>query len=66
MWYVILEHEDKNARCEGRANMETSDSNNEDIHLYSRSMFCFHVQRTHHNLHIFVSFDVENNVETLT
>ena len=44
--------------------METSDSNNEDIHSYSRSMFYFHVQKTHHNLHIFVSFDVENNVET--
>ena len=29
MWYVILEHEDK-----GRANMETSDSNNEDGHSY--------------------------------
>ena len=29
MWYVILEHDDK-----GRANMETSDSNNEDVHSY--------------------------------
>ena len=29
MWYVILEHEDK-----GRANMETSDSNNEDVHSH--------------------------------
>ena len=29
MCYVILEHEDK-----GRAKMETSDSNNEDVHSY--------------------------------
>ena len=29
MCYVILEHEDK-----GRANMETSDSNKEDVHSY--------------------------------
>ena len=29
MWYVILEHDDK-----GRANMENSDSNNEDVHSY--------------------------------
>ena len=29
VWYVNLEHED-----EGRTNMETSDSNTEDVHSY--------------------------------
>ena len=33
------------------------------IHI-SQSKFYFHVQKTHYNIHIFVSFDVEHNVET--
>ena len=61
MWYVIIEHEDKNARAELIwrlliATMMTS------IPI-SQSKFYFHEQRTHHNIHIFVSFDVEHNVE---
>ena len=32
------------------------------IHI-SQIKFYFHVQRTHHNIHIFVSFDVEHNVK---
>ena len=59
---VILENEDNNAREELIwrlliATMKTS------IHI-SQSKFYYHVQRTHHNIHIFVSFDVEYNVET--
>ena len=57
--FVIHEHEDKNVRAELMwrfliATMKTS------IHIFQY----FHVQRTHHNIHIFVSFDVEHNVET--
>ena len=32
VWYVILEHEDKNVRAE--LIMESSDSNNKDSHSY--------------------------------
>ena len=57
LWFVILEHEDKNAMAELIwrlliATMKTS------IHI-SRSKLYFHVQRTHHDIHI---FDVEHNV----
>ena len=57
VWYVILEHEDKNMRADLiwrllRATIKTP------IHI-SQIKF-----ETHHNIHIFVSFDVENNVET--
>ena len=58
MWYVILEHED-----EGRANLETTDTIKMSIPI-SQSKLYFHVQRTHHNIHIYVSFDVKHNVET--
>ena len=37
--------------------METSDSNNEDVHSY---LMCKEITITH----IFVSFDVEHNIET--
>ena len=46
--------------------METSDSNNEDGRLpfiFLRVIY-FHVQRTQHNIHIFIAFYVEHNVET--
>ena len=62
VWYIILEHEDKNARAEQIwrfliATMKTS------IHI-SQSKFNFHVLRIHHNIHIFDSFDVEHKIET--
>ena len=63
VWYVILEHEDKNVRAEltWRLLIATIKT---PIHI-SQSKFYFHVQRSlkHHNIHIFVSFDVEHNVE---
>ena len=61
VWYVILEHEDRHVRAEliWRLLIETIKA---PIHI----CFCFYVQRSlkHHNIHIFVSFDVEHNVET--
>ena len=46
--------------------METSDSNNKDAHSYFSELVFFSSQRSlkHHYIHIFVSFDVEHNVET--
>ena len=44
--------------------MESSDSNNKDAHsLFLRVSFfsCAKKLETHHNIHIFVSFDVEHN-----
>ena len=59
VWYVILEHEDKNVREElilrfFIATIKTP------IHI-SQSKFYFHVQRSlKHTIHIVVSFDVEH------
>ena len=60
VWHVILEHEDKSARAEliWRLLIATVKMS---IHI-SQSKYYFHVQRTYHNIHIFVSFDVEHNV----
>ena len=48
---VILEHEDKNVR-EGRADMESSDSNNKDSHSYFSESVFFSKLETQHNIHM--------------
>ena len=61
--FVILENEDKNVRAEliWRVLIATIKT---PIHI-SQSKFSFHVQRNlKHTVHIFVSFDVEHNIET--
>ena len=64
VWYVILEHKDKNVTAELIwrlliAKIKTP------IHI-SQSKFYFRAKKfeSHHNIHIFVSFDVEHNIET--
>ena len=64
MWYVILEHEDKNVRAEliWRLLIATM---KKSIHI-SYSKFYFHVQRSlkHTITYAYLYLDVEDNVET--
>ena len=64
MWYVILEHEDKNVRAEliWRVLIATIKM---PIHI-SQSKFSFHVQRSlkHIIIYTYLSLDVEHNIET--
>ena len=66
VWYVILEHEDKNVRTALIWRLLIAIIKT-PIHILRVSFFSRAKKfKTHHNIHIFVSFDVEHNVETLT